>query len=163
MFRISFLLWLIVLAALNLVLLRYGEAVVQLSPKFPGLIGLMPLFDLFVLSLSLALTARFRIALVRRPVPGRTIDSIAVVSGAVLALGMLGCLLFPEVVLYLLDFLFSPFEKWIGVSSSAPETRGLLIGALLGAIVSGPSILLTLVLGFVHSRYTLEVTRQAVA
>jgi hypothetical protein len=41
MFRISLLLWLIALAALNLTLLRYSEAVIDLSPKFAGLIGLM--------------------------------------------------------------------------------------------------------------------------
>jgi hypothetical protein len=51
MFRISLLLWLIALVAVNLTLLRYSEAVIELSPKFAGLIGLMPLFDLFVLSL----------------------------------------------------------------------------------------------------------------
>jgi hypothetical protein len=52
MFRISLLLWLIALAALNLTLLKYTEAVIDLSPKFAGLIGLMPLFDLFARLLS---------------------------------------------------------------------------------------------------------------
>jgi hypothetical protein len=51
MFRISLLFWLIALAALNLALLKYSERVIELSPKFAGLIGLMPLFDLFALSL----------------------------------------------------------------------------------------------------------------
>ena len=45
MFRISLVLWLVALAALKLVVLRYSEAVIDLSPKFSGIIGLMPLFD----------------------------------------------------------------------------------------------------------------------
>jgi hypothetical protein len=87
MFRISLLLWLIALAALNLTLLRYSEAVIDLSPKFAGLIGLMPLFDLFALSLYLALTRRFRFALVRRAVRKNIADSAAMVSEAILVLG----------------------------------------------------------------------------
>ncbi len=68
MFRISLLLWLVALAALNFTLFRYSEAIIDLSPKFAGLIGLIPLFDLFGLSLYLAVTRRFRFALVRRTV-----------------------------------------------------------------------------------------------
>ena len=130
MFRISLLLWLIALVALNLTLLRYSDAVIELSPKFAGLIGLMPLFDLFVLSLYLALTRRFGFALVRRRVRGSFVGSTAVASGAILAVGALSCLLFPEVVLQLLDVLYTPIDQWIGVSSSSPESRGFLIGAV---------------------------------
>jgi hypothetical protein len=46
--------------------LRYSEVIIDLSTKFAGLTGLMALFDLFALSLYLALTRRFRFALVRR-------------------------------------------------------------------------------------------------
>jgi hypothetical protein len=158
MFRISLLLWLIALAALNLTLLRYTEAVIDLSPKFAGLIGLMPLFDLFALSLYLALTRKFRFALVRRSVRKTIVDSAAMVSGAILVLGTTSCLLFPEVVLQLVELLFSPFDPWIKVSESSPETRGLLIGAFLGLLMSGPPIFLTFVLGYIHSRFRVEIT-----
>ncbi len=160
MFRISLLLWLIALAALNLTLLKYSEAVIDFSPKFPGLIGLMPLFDLFALSLYLALTRRFRFTLVRRRARKNMVDSAAMVSGAILVLGVTSCLLFTEVVLQLLDVLNTPVDQWIGVSSSSPETRGFLIGASLGMLMSGPLIFLTIVLGYIHSRFRLEITRR---
>jgi hypothetical protein len=127
MFRISLLLWLIALAAVNLTVLKYSEPLIELSTKFAGLIGLMPLFDLFALSLYLALTARFRFALVRRQVRGSLVGSTAAWSGTILALGTLASLLFPEVVLQMLDVLYRPVDQWIGVSSSSPETRGFLI------------------------------------
>jgi hypothetical protein len=163
MFRISHLLWLIALAALNLTLLRYSEAVIDLSPKFAGLIGLTPLFDLFALSLYLALTRRFRFALVRRTVRKNIADSAAMVSGAILVLGTALCLLFHEVVLQLIELLFSPFNLWVKVSESSLETRGFLIGGLLGLLMSGPPIFFTIVLGYIHSRFRLEITRRAAA
>src|SRR4051812_35516339 len=163
MFRISLLLWLIALAALNLTLLRYSEAVIDLSPKFAGLIGLMPLFDLFALSLYLALTRKFRFDLVRREIRKNMVDSAAMVSGAILVLGMTSCLLFHEVVLQLLEPLFSPFDGWIKVSGTSPETRGFLIGASLVMLISGPLILFTFILGYIHSRFRLEITRREYA
>jgi hypothetical protein len=160
MFRISLLLWLIALAALNLTLLKYSEAVIDLSPKFAGLIGLMPLFDLFALCLYLVLTRRFRFALVRRRERKDIVDSTAMVSGAILVLGATSCLLFHEVVLQLVELLFSPFDQWIKVTEASPETRGFLIGAFLGLFMSGPPIFLTFVLGYIHSRFRLEITRR---
>ena len=160
MFRISLLLWLIALAALNLTLLKYFEPVIDLSPKFAGLIGLMPLFDLFALSLYLALTRRFRFALVRRAVRKNIADSAAMASGAILVLGTASCLLFHEVVLQLIELLLSSFDLWVKVSESSRETRGFLIGALLGLLMSGPPIFLTFVLGYIHSRFRLEITRR---
>jgi hypothetical protein len=117
----------------------------------------------FALSLYLALTRRFRFALVRRSVRKNIVDSAAMASGAILVLGTTSCLLFPEVVLQLVDLLFSPFDQWIKVSESSPETRGFLIGALLGLLMSGPPIFLTLVLGYIHSRFRLEITRRETA
>lgn len=163
MFRISHLLWLIALAALNFTLLRYSEAIADLSPKFVGLVGLMPLFDLFVLSLYLALTRRFRFALVRREVRRSLVDSVATWSGAILILGTTSCLLFHEVVLGTLDLLYTPVYDLIKVSESTPETRGFLIGASLGLIMSGPPILFAFLLGYIHSRFRLEITRREVA
>ncbi len=162
MFRISFLLWLVALVAVNLTVFRYSEAIIDLSPKFAGPIGLMPLFDLFAVSLYLALTRRFRFALVRRPVRKNIADSAAMVSGAILVLGTASCLLFHEVVLQLLDVLYTPLDQWIGVSSSSSETPGFLIGALLGMLMSGPPILLTFVLGYIHSRFRFEITRREI-
>jgi hypothetical protein len=163
MFRISLLLWLIALAALNLTILRYCDAIIGDSPKLAGLIGLMPLFDFSALSLSIALTRRFRFALVRREVSKSIVDSAAVVSGTVLALATLSCLLFPEIILQMLERLYTPFDAWVGVSTSSPESRAFLVGALLSLIVSGPPILVTLVLGFIHSRYRLEIVRRNTA
>jgi hypothetical protein len=160
MFRISLLLWLIALAALNFTLLRYSEAVIDLSPKFAGLIGLMPLFDLFALSIYLALTRRYRFALVRREIRESIVDSAAMVSGAILVVSTTSCLMFPEVVLELIDLLYSPLDRRIGVTESSPETRGFLIGTLLGTLISGPPIFLTIVLSNFHSRFKLEITRR---
>ena len=120
----------------------------------------MPLFDLFALSLYLALTRRFRFALIRREMRKNMVDSAAMVSGAILVLGMTSCLLFPEVVLQLVEPLFSPVDQWIGLSKSSPETRSFLIGTLLAMLISGPLIFLTLVLGYIHSRFRLEITRR---
>jgi hypothetical protein len=160
MFRISLLLWLVALAALNLTLFKYSEAVIDLSPKFAGLIGLTPLFDLFALSLYLALARRFRFALVRRSMPKSIADSAAIASGAILVLGTALCLLFHEVVLQLIELLSSPFDLWNKMSNSPPETRGFLIGALLGLLMSGPPIILTFILGYLHSRFRFEIRRR---
>jgi hypothetical protein len=160
MFRISLLLWLIVLAALNLTLFKYSEAVIELSPKFAGLIGLSPLFDVFALSLYLALTRRFRFALVRREMRKNIVDTVAMVSGAILVLGTMSCLLFPEAILQLADLLLSPFHEWIKMSESGPETRGFVLGTLLVMVISGPLTLLTFVFGYIHSRYRLEIARR---
>ncbi len=160
MFRISLLLWLIALAALNLTVLRYSEAIIDLSTKFAGLIGLMPLFDLFALSLYLALTRRFRFALVRREVRVSFIGSVAAASGTILVLGTLSCLLFPEVVLQLLDVLYTPIDQRIGISTSSPENRSFPMGTLLGLVASGLPMFLTFVLGYLHSRFRLEITRR---
>lgn len=121
MFRISLLLWLIALAALNLTLLKYSEAIIGLSEKFAGLIGLLPLFQLFALSLYVALTRRFRFALVRRLVRRDIADSTAMVSGAILAIVTLLSVLFPEIVLRLPEPLFSLLDQWFGVSKPAPK------------------------------------------
>ena len=160
MFRISLLLWLIALAALNLTVLRYSETIIDFSPKFAGLIGLTPLFDLFALSLYLSLTRRFRFALVRRTVARSLVDSIATLSGVILVLGATFCLLFFEIILGLVELGFSPFDQWIKVSESSPDTRGFLIGALLWLLLSGPPIFLTFILGFIHSRFKLEIARR---
>jgi hypothetical protein len=65
--------------------------------------------------------------------------------------------------LHLVEPLFSPVDLWIGVSKSSPETRSFLIGTLLAMLISGPLILITFVLGFIHSRYRLEITRRETA
>ncbi|SIN68336.1 hypothetical protein SAMN05444166_0080 [Singulisphaera sp. GP187] len=160
MFRISLLLWMIAFAALNLTLLRSLETIIGFSPSFIGLFGLMPLFDFFALSLYLALTRKFRFALVRRHVRKRFVDSAAVVSGAILALGALLCLFFPDAVLKLLELLFSPLLQSSELSKSPPEIRGIRIGGLLGAIMSGPMICVTLIFSLIHSRFRLEITRR---
>jgi hypothetical protein len=160
MYRISLLLWLVILAALNLTLLKYSMDVIELSPKFAGLIGLMLLFDLFALSLYLALTRRFRFALVRREMRKNVVDSVAIVSGAILVSGTILCVLFPELILQLIEGLVSPFDQWIKMFESSPESRGFVIGVLLVMDISGPLILLTLVLGYIHSRFRLEITRR---
>jgi hypothetical protein len=160
MFRISLLLWLIALAALNLTLLKYSEAIIDLSEKFAGLIGLLPLFQLFALSLYVALTRRFRFALVRRQVRRDIADSTAMVSGAIVDIVTLLCVLFPEIVLRLPEPLFSLLDQWFGVSNPAPETRSFLMGTELAMLISGPLIALTFVLGCVCSRFRLEITRR---
>jgi hypothetical protein len=50
------------------------------------------------------------------------VDSVATLSGAILVLGATSCLLFPEIVLELVDLLFSPFHQWS--KETSPETRG---------------------------------------
>lgn len=160
MIRISLLLWLIALAALNLTLLKYCEPVVQFSPRLIGFYGLMPLFDFFALSVYLALTGRYRFALIRRQTRKRFADSIAVMSGAILASKTLLCLFFPVAVLQLFGALFSPLFQWLEVESLAPEIRGFLIGTLLGALMSGPVICFTLAFGLLHSRFRIEITRR---
>jgi hypothetical protein len=65
--------------------------------------------------------------------------------------------------LQLADRLFSPLNQWMKLSQTSPETRGFLIGALLGLLMSGPPIFLTLILGYIHSRFGLEITRREAA
>jgi hypothetical protein len=161
MFRVSLLLWLVALAALNLFLLKHCETLIEIVPAFAGLIVLVPLFGFFALSAHAALSGRFCFALVRRQVRERFADSAAVVSGVFLALATSACLLLPGVFLRLMDLLFSPVERGIGVLSLPPETERFVFWLLLEALVSGPLVLLTLTFTWVHSRFRLEVTRRA--
>src|SRR5262249_25461052 len=112
MFRISLLLWLIALAALNLTVFRYSEALINISPKLAGLIGLMPLFDFFFVSVYLALTRKFRFGLSRRSVRKSILESIAAVSWAILIVATMSCLLLIEVVPVPIDTLSAPYYRW---------------------------------------------------
>ena len=98
--------------------------------------------------------------MVRRQVQGSLGSSVAVASGVILTLATLLCLLFPEVVLQLLDVLYTPIDQRLGLSNSVPESRGFLVGTSLGMIASGPAIVFVFVFGYIHSRFSLEIVRR---
>jgi hypothetical protein len=160
MFRLSIagILWLIVLAALNFAVLRYFEYFVQEGgePIVP-LLGLMPLFDAFLISFYAAVTKQYRFGLVRRAGRGGFAKSLAVTTGVLLALCMFLCFATPRGIVNLLEASFD-FPNWPG-NFGQHVTEGPLLGATLGVLMSGPLLVIATVFSLVTCRYRLVITR----
>ena len=158
MFRISFLLWVVVLAAFNFVVLRHFKQLENAGNQVMILIGLMPLFDLFILASYLAVTKRYRFSLVECDVPRRLTPLIAAWSGGFLLLGTMLCLVATEGILHLIEFFFTPILPAVEAAHLQPDLQESLAGGLLGLLMSGPPILLALLLAYIGSSYRLVVT-----
>jgi hypothetical protein len=162
MFRLSIaeILWLIVLAALNFAALRYFEYFIQEGGEpILALIGLMPLFDAFLISFYAAVTKQFRFGLVRRAGRGGFAKSLAVTTGVLLAFFMFLCFAAPRGILNLLEAFFD-FPKWLG-NFRQHVTEGPLLGATLCVLVSGPLLVIAIVFSLIMCRYRLVITRRS--
>lgn len=158
MFRISFLIWVVVLAAVNLAAFRHLDTLQMAGEGAALLVGLMPLLDLFILSGYLAVAKRYRFSLVRREEPVDVLPRLAAWSCGFLMLGIALCVVVPTLVLGLLHLLFDTYlEPALLPAEPSPFKDGLVV-ALVGLVMSGPPALLAVVLALVGSRYRLVVT-----
>jgi hypothetical protein len=162
MFRLSIagILWLIVLAALNFAVLRYYEYFDQVGgePIIP-LVGLMPLFDAFLISFYAAVTKQYRFGLVRRAGRGGFAKSLAVTTGVLMALCMFLCFAAPRGIMTLIDASFD-FPNWL-LNFGQRVTEGPLLGATLCVLMSGPLLVIATVFSLITCRYRLVITRRS--
>jgi hypothetical protein len=159
MFRLSIasVLWLIVLAALNFAILRSLEYLVSDGPgPIIPLVGLMPLFDVFLISSYVALTKRYRFTLISRPDGRDFAKTFAVTSGVMLAFCMFLCFALTHGLLVLIEVVLTPFDKWSKNMGWQGDGEAL-IGAAMCAVMSGPLIVMATLLSLIMSRYRLVI------
>ena len=142
MFRISFLLWLVVLAALNFWLLSNLQLVFNSNLYDPLLVGTLPLLNAFLIGCYFSGFSRFRFSIKRRDENRDFATAFAFVTGFLFVLTVIMCALIPEPLFSLLDKILTPFRLWF--QSLRPEIRRsvLLDVGILGLFVSGPSLLI---------------------
>jgi hypothetical protein len=161
MFRVSIagLLWLVILAALNFAVLRYFELLAQGPEPITLLVGLMPLFDAFLISLYVALNKLYRFTLVRRESRSGFSGSLAITSGVMLAFCVFLSLAAPLEILGLISDLIQS-SPWLAELDQR-RNGGPLIAAALCVLMSGPLLAIAGVLSFAISRYRLVITRRS--
>jgi hypothetical protein len=162
MFRISIagVLWLIVLAALNFAVLRYFEYIADATGEpIVLLVGLMPLFDAFLISFYVAATKHYHFALVHRASRVGFAKLLAVTTGVMLALCIFLCFAAPRTIV---DLLGAPFDffRWLGIFRQ-PQTNKPLVGATLCVLMSGPLLLIATVFSLITCRFRLVITRRS--
>ena len=160
MFRISIagILWLTALVAVNLTVLRYFEYLDKMDDPIILLIGLMPLFDGFLISLYAAVTRRYHFALKRRESRGHYVEVFALTTAMMLAVSTFLCVTATKTVLELLD---GPYNSWLGwLPGFAQQPDGVFLAVALCLIISGPLLVIATVFAFVMSPYQVVVTRR---
>jgi hypothetical protein len=157
MFRLSIasVLCLIALAALNFAILRSFEYLVSDGPgPIIPLAGLMPLFDVFLISSHAALTKRYRFTLIRRSDGRDFAKTFAMTSGVMLAFCIFLCFALTHGLLVLIEDLLMPFDKWLK-NMGRQGDGGALIGSAMCVFMLGPLIVMTTLLALIMSRYRL--------
>jgi hypothetical protein len=165
MFRLSIagVLWLIVLAALNLAVLHDFESLLDRGGQGPEpivlLTGLMPLIDAFLICCYTAVTGRYRFMLMPRGTRRDFAGAFAAITGVMLASFMFLCFAAPKRLSEPLGILIDPYVRWLD-AQPLPGSRGPLIGATLCLVMSGPLLVISAVFSFIMSRYRLVITRR---
>jgi hypothetical protein len=160
MFRISIagILWLTALAAVNFAVLRYFEHLSKFDDPIILLVGLMPLFDGFLISLYAAATRRYDFALKRRESRGSFAEAFALTAAMMLAVSTFLCITAPQAVLELLE---DPYNSSLGwLPGFAQQPNGVSLAVVLCLIISGPLLVIAAVFAFVMSRYKVVVARK---
>jgi hypothetical protein len=161
MFRLSIagMLWLVILAALNFAVLRYFEYIDHGPDAIVLLVGLMPLFDVFLISCYAAVTKHFRFTLMRREGRGGFAGTLALATGVLLALCTFVCVVAPQHISNLIEIAVEPFTKWFEAWRKVGNGESL-IGATLCLIMSGPLLVIATGFSLAMSRYRLVITRR---
>jgi hypothetical protein len=142
------------------------------EPIAPGVLpllltGLLPLVDAQIIGLYL-IVRRYRFALRRRTGTGfgAGVLAFSVFNATSLILLIAACVNAPERFARNLDFFLDPIGQWfrsVGYTQQdfeAPRFR-LLVGPLfIGAAMSGPPVILGLLLGWLANRYELVIDRR---
>ena len=162
MFRVSIagILWLVILASLNFAVLRYFGHIAEALQPIALLVGLMPLFDAFLISFFVVATRRYRFALMRREGRGGFTGAFALAAAVMLAVSTFLCFAATQLLLELVEALFTPFSKWFESLAPFDHAASFLAGVLLCALMSGPLLVVAVVFAFVMSRFRLVITRR---
>jgi hypothetical protein len=155
-------LWLVVMAALNFAVLRAFASIQKGPLLIVLLVGLMPLFDGFIISAYCAATKRFHFTLKRRESLGDFAGFFAIMSAVLMAASTVMCVVATEQVFQLVEALFGAFKDWFGVLSHQPRYEAL-VGSILCLIMSGPMLLIATGFAWTMSRYRLVMTPRVVA
>ena len=131
------------------------------------LVGLLPLAEAQLIGLYLT-AKRYRLTLKRRNDSSRGINVIAFSAFNAIALILLGVAGFadPQKVGRQSRVLFDPVSnwfRWLGYTHedfAAPYFRLFVSPLILGTMMSGPPLLLSLAFGWLVGRYELVVTRR---
>jgi len=153
--------------AAHLVLLRFLISTLQGGFHLTLLVGLLPLAEAQLIGLYLT-AKRYRLTLKRRNDSSRGINVIAFSAFNAIALILLGVAGFaaPQEVGRQSRVLFDPVSnwfRWLGYTHedfAAPYFRLFVSPLILGAMMSGPPLLLSLTFGWLVGRYELVVTRR---
>jgi hypothetical protein len=161
MFRISVagILWLIVLAALNSAVLRFFEYFAREPEPILLLVGLMPLFDAFIISLCVAATRSFRFELRRRDHRRGFSGAFALTTAAMLVGSSFLCIVATHPILELLQLFLDPVIAWFKVIAEREPTESV-VGVTLCLVMSGPMLVIAAILSFIMSRYELVISRR---
>jgi hypothetical protein len=150
-------------------------AVRALNPKptVPGILplllaGLLPLADAQIIGLYV-IARRYRFTLRRRTGIGYGAGVLAfsVFNAVSLILLIAACVIAPEDIARPLDFLFGPIGKWLrslGYTPQdfdAPRFTFFVIPSIVAAAMSGPPMVLGLLLGRWANRYELVIRRRS--
>ena len=160
MFRISIagILWLTALVAVNFAVLRYFEYLRKMDDPIILLVGLMPLFDGFLISLYAAVTRRYHFALYAVRAEDTSWKSSRLTAAVMLAVSTFLCITATKTVLELLD---GPYSSWLGwLPGFAQQPEGVFLAVALCLIISGPLLVIAAVFAFVMSPYEVVVTRR---
>jgi hypothetical protein len=165
-FSISTAMSVVALAAANCAVIR---------AVFPGgrvwdgfgivVVGLLPLLDAQVIGLYL-LASRYRIALRRRAPQehGGAAPAFAAANALALVAVATACAAAPAGVMPYLENVLAPVDaclRSVGLEKvlyDSPFFRSFAIPALVGAALSGPPLLLPLMLSWIWRRYTVVIT-----
>ncbi|MHC5538914.1 hypothetical protein ACYOEI_11900 [Singulisphaera rosea] len=155
MFRVSFLLWLVVLAALNLVALRTYDSLFTDAETIILLVGLMPLFDTLLVVLYLVISKRFRFKI--RMERGAFLETFGVTLGIILGLATFASIVAPR---SLLQWIVMASPTQLRTLEESGDNMAPVLGAWVGALMSGPLIALALVLALILSQFKVDITRR---
>lgn len=158
MFRISFLVWLVVLAALNLTVLRTFDSLFTDAEPIILLVGLMPLFDTLLVVLYLAISKRYRFKI--RMERGAFLETFGVTLGVILGLATFTSIAATQSILRWIDMALGAASTRLRLIEQSGDYAGPALGAWVGALMSGPLIALALVTALVLSQFKVDITRR---
>jgi hypothetical protein len=156
------------MAAVALVAANLG--VIRAFMPFSGvswllfLVGLLPLLDAQIIGVYCLIGSRYRISLRRRAPQERIGFSpiLAVVNALALGIAIATCVTAPDGVIAYLDYCAQPLDPvlkslQVDLTRDHPLAQFVLLPLVVGAILSGPPLLVALTISWVSSRYKLVI------
>jgi hypothetical protein len=158
----------IALVAGNLAALR----ILDPQPVIPGILtlllaGLLPLVNAQIIGIYF-IVSRYRFALKRRKGDGygAGVFAFSIFNAFALTVLFVLCFVAPDLLAVGLDYFFAPMGAWllsIGYQPKdfdAPHFQFLVIPLLAAIVLSGPALLLGLVVGWLTNGFEMVITRR---